>query len=52
MISGSPVTGELIQDAGSVFTNGPATGTSTVYRTAAGTWVFATGTNQWSRGLA
>jgi hypothetical protein len=51
VISASPVTGELIQDAGSTFTNGPATGTSTVYRTAGGTWVFATGTNQWSRGL-
>jgi hypothetical protein len=50
-VTGSPVTGELIQDAGSTFTNGPATASSTVYRTAGGTWVFATGTNQWSRGL-
>lgn len=51
VVSASPVTGELIQDAGSVFTNGAATANSTVYRTASGTWVFATGTNQWSRGL-
>jgi hypothetical protein len=50
-ISASPVSGELIQDAGRVFTNGSATATSTVYRTAGGTWVFASGTNQWSRGL-
>ena len=51
VVSASPVSGELIQNAGSVFTNGPATTTSTVYRTAGGTLVFATGTNQWSRGL-
>jgi hypothetical protein len=51
VISASPVSGELIQDAGRVFTNGSATATSTVYRTAGGTPVFATGTNQWSRGL-
>jgi Domain of unknown function (DUF4082)/Bacterial Ig-like domain len=51
VIAASPVTGELIQDAGSVFTNGPATANATVYRTAGGTRVFATGTNQWSRGL-
>ncbi len=49
--SGSPVTGELLQDAGSVYGAGSATVAATEYQAPSGAWVFASGTNQWSRGL-
>jgi Domain of unknown function (DUF4082)/Bacterial Ig-like domain len=50
-VAASPVNGELMQDAGSIFINGPATTTATVYKAPSGAWVFSTGTNQWARGL-
>jgi hypothetical protein len=51
-IAASPVSGELLQDAGHTYNpNGSSTANSTVYQAASGAWVFATGTNQWSRAL-
>ena len=50
-LSGTPVTGELIQNAGGSYTNGSATTTSTRYQTSNGALVFSAGTNNWSRGL-
>jgi hypothetical protein len=51
-VAASPVNGELLQDAGHTYNpSGSATSNSTVYQAASGAWVFATGTNQWSRAL-
>jgi hypothetical protein len=50
-LSGTPVTGELIQNGGASYTNGSATTTSTRYQASNGALVFSSGTNNWSRGL-
>lgn len=50
-LASSPVNGDLLTDAGHSRTSGPATVTSTEYRAASGALVWATGTNQWARGL-
>ncbi len=51
-VASSPVTGEVLTDAGKVYNpNGSANATATEYRASSGAWVFATGTNNWSRGL-
>jgi len=51
-IAASPATGELLLDAGHTYNpSGSAISNGTTYRAASGAWVFATGTNQWSRGL-
>lgn len=51
-LSGSPVSGELIQNNGAFTTAGSTTVTATKYKAASGALVFATGTNHWNRGLA
>ena len=50
-LSGTPVTGELVQNGGASYTNGSATSTSTRYQAGSGALVFSSGTNNWSRGL-
>jgi hypothetical protein len=50
-LSGTPVTGELIQNSGGSYTNGSATTTSTRYQVSNGALIFSSGTNNWSRGL-
>jgi len=51
-VAASPVTGELLTDAGHTYNpSGSAVSSATVYPTERGGWVFATGTNNWSRGL-
>jgi len=50
-LGGSPVTGDILQDAGKVFSPGSATANITKYKAASGAVVVATGTNQWWRGL-
>jgi hypothetical protein len=50
-VASSPVSGELLADAGATYANGSTTTNATEYRAASGAWVFATGTNHWSRGL-
>jgi hypothetical protein len=50
-VASSAVNGEVLTDAGKTYTNGTANPTATEYKAASGAWVFATGTNQWSRGL-
>jgi hypothetical protein len=51
VVAASPVTGELLTDAGHTHSTGSTTSHATVYKAASGAWVFASGTNQWSRGL-
>lgn len=51
-VASSPVEGNLVQASGAAYTYGSATATTTVYRAASGAVVFATGTNNWWRGLA
>jgi hypothetical protein len=51
-VAASPVTGNLVQNNGASYLTGPATQNTTIYRASAGGLVFATGTNQWSWGLA
>jgi hypothetical protein len=50
-LSGTPVSGELIQGGGASYTNGSATTTSARYQASNGALVFSSGTNNWSRGL-
>jgi Domain of unknown function (DUF4082)/Bacterial Ig-like domain len=50
-VASSSVNGELLTDAGKTYVNGSTSGTATEYKASSGAWVFATGTNQWSRGL-
>jgi hypothetical protein len=50
-LSGTPVTGELVQNGGASYTNGSATTSSTRYQAPSGALVFSSGTNNWSRGL-
>ncbi|QEC50093.1 DUF4082 domain-containing protein [Baekduia soli] len=47
----SPVTGNILQDAGRTYVAGSATQASTAYKAASGAWVVSTGTNYWARGL-
>ena len=51
-IASSPVFGNLIQGNGAFQSEGNATATTTVYKVASGATVFASGTNNWWRGLA
>jgi hypothetical protein len=51
VVAASPVSGELLTDAGHTHSAGSTTSHATTYRAAGGAWVFASGTNQWSRGL-
>ena len=52
-LSGSPVTGELLQGNGAGYTqNQPATVSMVKYKAASGALVVTTGTNHWNRGLA
>jgi hypothetical protein len=52
-LSGSPVTGELVQgNGGSYIQNQSATSTMVKYSAASGALVLTTGTNHWNRGLA
>ena len=50
-LAASPVSGELLTDAGRVYAPGSAEQNTTIYKAASGALVFATGTNHWSRGL-
>jgi Domain of unknown function (DUF4082)/Bacterial Ig-like domain len=50
-VASSPVTGNLVQNSGAVYTTGSATQSSTIYKAASGATVFSTGTNNWWRGL-
>jgi hypothetical protein len=51
-VAGSPASGELLLDAGHTYNpSGSTTATATTYNVVSGAWVFASGTNQWSRGL-
>ena len=50
-LSSTPVTGNILTDAGRVYTQGSATTNSTVYKAGSGAYVWATGTNHWTRGL-
>jgi hypothetical protein len=51
-VASSPVSGNLLQDAGAVYAPGNATVESTIYEAGSGALVFAAGTNYWARGLA
>jgi hypothetical protein len=52
VVAASPVSGELLVDAGHTYNpSGSTTSHATTYQAASGAWVFASGTNQWSRGL-
>jgi hypothetical protein len=51
-VASSPVAGGLIQNNGQFQVSGTATAHATVYTAASGAVVFATGTNNWWRGLA
>jgi hypothetical protein len=51
-LSSSPVSGNLLQDAGSVYAPGNAIVEASVYEAGSGAQVFAAGTNHWARGLA
>jgi hypothetical protein len=51
-VASSPVFGRLIQNNGAFLTDGNATAAATIYRDDSGAVVFATGTNNWWRGLA
>jgi hypothetical protein len=51
-LASSPVQGNLVQGNGASYTFGNATAAATIYRAASGADVFATGTNNWWRGLA
>lgn len=51
-VASTPVDGGLIQDNGRFQTPGAATANATIYTHASGAIVFATGTNNWWRGLA
>jgi hypothetical protein len=48
----SPVTGNLIQNNGGGYITGSATSNAARYMASSGAIVFATGSNQWARGLA
>jgi N,N-dimethylformamidase beta subunit-like, C-terminal/Domain of unknown function (DUF4082)/Bacterial Ig-like domain len=51
-VAASPVNGEILTDAGHTYNpSANATSNTTTYHAASGAWVFASGTNQWSRGL-
>jgi hypothetical protein len=50
-VASSPVSGDLLQDAGRVYAPGSAVSEATLYRTAGGATVFSAGTNNWSLGL-
>jgi hypothetical protein len=51
-VASSSVEGNLVQNSGASYMPGPATQMSTIYKAASGATVFATGTNNWWRGLA
>jgi N,N-dimethylformamidase beta subunit-like protein/uncharacterized protein DUF4082/Big-like domain-containing protein len=51
-LASTPVSGQLIQQNGRFQTNGTTTANTTLYRAPSGALVFATGTNNWWRGLA
>lgn len=51
-LASSPVTGQIIQGNGAFQSPGSATATATLYEAPSGALVFATGTNNWWRGLA
>ena len=51
-LSASAVNGNLIQNGGASYTTGPSTSNAAKYVAPSGALVFATGTNQWVRGLA
>ena len=51
-VASSPVTGNLVQNHGAAYSYGNAVANTTVYRAASGAYVFASGTNNWWRGLA
>jgi hypothetical protein len=50
-LASSPASGDILQDAGRVYAPGSANATVTKYKHASGALVFASGTNQWWRGL-
>jgi hypothetical protein len=50
-LSSSPVSGEILQDAGKVYSPGSETQETTIYTAASGARVWSAGTNQWSLGL-
>ena len=51
-VASSPVSGGLVQENGRFQTQGTTSANATIYRAASGAYVFATGTNNWWRGLA
>ena len=51
-VASSPVSGGLVQENGRFQTQGTTSATATIYRAASGAYVFASGTNNWWRGLA
>ena len=51
-LSTSPVSGNVLQDNGHTYAVGNAQSNATIYKAASGARVFATGTNNWWRGLA
>jgi hypothetical protein len=51
-VASSSVEGNLVQNNGAAYTFGPAVANATVYKASSGATVFATGTNNWWRGLA
>jgi len=51
-LSASSVYGNVIQSHGAGYIFAPATSNAAKYKAASGALVFATGTNQWARGLA
>ncbi len=51
-LASSPVSGNLLTDAGRVYTSGPAVSNVTRYRAPSGAFVWSSGTNNWSTGLA